>query len=280
MLKTNIIFAVNDSYASKLAVTIISILENNNNENFCFYILSSDFSKKSKQNIEKIKQKYQNWSIKYITPEKALFENLKLNIEYISIETYYRYIIANILINSDKALYLDADLVVNGSLSELYKTDLTGYYCAGVKDSHIEKSGYKTKLGFSDTDLYINAGVLLLNLDMIRQENLVEKLFKNTHELSNTISYQDQDIINITFKNKIKELDSIYNFATINAKEEKDKRNSAIIIHYTGKRKPWHKGCKNKVRKIWFKYNNIYKKIIHKNLLSYMLDKIFFRGLK
>lgn len=278
MSDMNIVFAVNDGYASKLGVAIVSILENNKNEKFNFYILSSDFSEKSQSLIEKIKQKYQNFTIKYIVPDHSLFDDLKLNIEYISIETYYRYVIANVLPRESKALYLDADLVVNGSLTDLYKLNLKDFYCAGVKDSHIEKIDYKAQIGFSDSDLYVNAGVLLLNLSAIRKDNIVGKLFHNTKELADKILYQDQDIINITFKNNIKELDSIFNFATINVKEEKDKRNSAIIIHYTGKRKPWHKGCKNKARKIWLKYNGLYKKIIRKNFLADILDKIFFRG--
>ncbi|MBQ8871108.1 MAG: glycosyltransferase family 8 protein [Alphaproteobacteria bacterium] len=278
MLKTNIVFAVNDGYAEKLGVTVVSILENNKNDNFSFYVLSSDFSEKSKQKLSEIKKKYQNFSIEYIEPDKSLFAGLKLNIEYISIETYYRYIIANILPSADRALYLDADLVVNGSLSELYNTDIGKYYCAGVKDYHIDKIGYKSQIGFSDDDLYINAGVLLLNLEAIRKENLVEKLFENTKIFANSISYQDQDIINITFKGKIRPLDSIFNFATINTKKEKNKRQTAVVIHYTGKRKPWHKGCKNKMRKVWNKYFYIYKKIVGENFLNILFKKLFFRG--
>ncbi|MBE6451253.1 MAG: glycosyltransferase family 8 protein [Alphaproteobacteria bacterium] len=278
MSDMNIVFAVNDEYASKLGVTIVSILENNKDEKFNFFVLSSDFSDNSKQSIDKIKQKYQNWNIKYIVPDNTLFESLKLNIEYISVETYYRYVIANVLPEQSKALYLDADLVVNGSLTDLYNLNLKNRYCAGVKDLHIEKTGYKSQIGFSDTDLYINAGVLLLNLSAIRKDSMVEKLFDNTKKLADKILYQDQDIINITFKNKIKETDSVYNFAASNVKCEKNKRKSAVIIHYTGKRKPWNQACKNKMRKVWFKYNNIYQKIVGENFLINLLKKMFFRG--
>ena len=278
MSDMNIVFAVNDRYASKLGVTIVSILENNKDEKFNFFVLSSDFSDNSKQSIDKIKQKYQNWNIKYIVPDNTLFESLKLNIEYISVETYYRYVIANVLPEQSKALYLDADLVVNGSLTDLYNLNLKNRYCAGVKDLHIEKTGYKSQIGFTDTDLYINAGVLLLNLSAIRKDSMVEKLFDNTKKLADKILYQDQDIINITFKNKIKETDSVYNFAASNVKCEKNKRKSAVIIHYTGKRKPWNQACKNKMRKVWFKYNNIYQKIVGENFLINLLKKMFFRG--
>lgn len=278
MSDMNIVFAVNDGYASKLGVTIVSILENNKDEKFNFFVLSSDFSDNSKQSIDKIKQKYQNWDIKYIVPDNTLFESLKLNIEYISVETYYRYVIANVLPEQSKALYLDADLVVNGSLTDLYNLNLKNRYCAGVKDLHIEKTGYKSQIGFSDTDLYVNAGVLLLNLSAIRKDSMVEKLFDNTKKLADKILYQDQDIINITFKNKIKETDSVYNFAASNVKCEKNKRKSAVIIHYTGKRKPWNQACKNKMRKVWFKYNNIYQKIVGENFLINLLKKMFFRG--
>ena len=44
----DIFFAVNDAYAKQLCVCIVSILENNKNQNIHFHVLSRDFSEKSK----------------------------------------------------------------------------------------------------------------------------------------------------------------------------------------------------------------------------------------
>lgn len=255
----NIFFCVNNAYAEQLLVTIISILENNNMErNIVFHVLSSDFSDKNKTIFKDTLKKYQNFKIKYINIDIKHFDNfdLKNNIKYISVETYYRYIIADIAPNLNKALYLDADLVVNGNLNELYDIDLENNYCAGVKDKFIEETDYKNTLGLSPNETYINAGVLLLNLSRMRKDNVSEKLLSNTNKLAEQIEYQDQDIINITFRGQIKEVDSRYNFTSSNVIREKSKIKEAIIIHYTGPIKPWNENCKHKLRNLWKNYYN------------------------
>lgn len=106
-------------------------------------------------------------------------------------------------------------------------------------------------------EIYINAGVMLLNLGKLRKDHMSIKLLNNTIKLAEQIEYQDQDIINITFRGRIKEVDSKYNFASSNVIREKPKIKEAIIIHYTGPIKPWNNNCKHKLRKLWKKYYNI-----------------------
>ena len=272
----NIFFAVNDSYVDQLLVSIISVLKNNQNIKINFYVLSSDFSKESKLKIDNIRIRYDNWEIQYIVPDVNIFSSFKLNIEYITIETYFRYLIADLVPNLDKCLYLDADLVVNGSLKDLYNTEIEEYYCAGVRDLYIDEINYKNKINFNHTDLYINAGVLLMNLSKIRQDNIVLKLIDNTTFLKDKILFQDQDIINITFKGNIKEIDSIYNFTSSNVKYEKYKRQNAIVIHFTGAQKPWHIGCKHKLKHIWEKYCLINQAIQYPKIkVALLIDEYF-----
>ena len=272
----NIIFAINRNYISQLLCTIVSILENNGG-NIDFYILHSDLSEDDETSFYVLNKKYSNFKLHFISVDNANIKALPVTIDYISQVTYYRYIAAD-LIPAEKALYLDADIVVNGSLENLYKTDIENYCCAGVRDLYIEKIGYKDKIEFSGTDLYVNAGVLLLNLKKLREIKASESLIKNTQEFGCAIEYQDQDIINITFKNKIKEIDSIYNFAAENIAVEPEKISKAVIIHYTGVRKPWLPKCKNKLAKIWNKYNKILKKISNKKIKIGLIIDEFFGG--
>ena len=273
----NIFFAINDKYIKQLCVTIVSILENNKDEFIHFYILSSDLTEKSKNKILKIKKRYQNWDISFINPDINLFKNLKLNLHHISIDTYFRYVIADVAQHIDKALYLDADLIVNGSLKNLYNSPFNDNYCVAVKDSYIEQIDYKKNIGFNDSDLYINAGVLLLNLKKIRENNLSEKFFKYTAELCDIINFQDQDIINIAFKGNIQEIDNIYNFTSADV-ENGDKNIYPVVIHYTGKRKPWLKKCTNELAYLWKKYEKIYDGIPNKKVKVALLIDEFFGG--
>ena len=92
---------------------------------------------------------------------------------------------------------------------------------------------------------------------------MISKLFYNNLQLKDKITYQDQDVINITFKNKILEENSIYNFTGTNVRREKNKRKSAVIIHYTGERKPWMNNCRNKMKFLWRYYNDLVDTLIY-----------------
>lgn len=273
-----IFFAVNEAYTHQLCVAILSIAENNKNSPLNFHILSSNFPETSRHAVQKICTFYPNTTITFHTPDMKRFADLKLNIAHISIETYFRYIIAEMLPSLDKCLYLDADIVVNGSLRPLWEMDLQDNYCIGVKDSWIERKGYKSQIELTNQDLYINAGVILFNLKKIRQDNMIEKLFKNTIDMFDKISYQDQDIINLTFKGHIGEAESIYNFAGENVKYEKSKRKQAVIIHYTGSAKPWHEKCKNKMKHIWLQYAKKEQTMGNKKIKVGLIIDEFFGG--
>ncbi len=264
----NIAFCVNDAYFGQLAVTITSILENNKNSKINFYVFSSDFSDSNKDKIQKIIDYYKNATVTFVDVDRDRFKDLKLNLGYITVESYYRYVIAELLPAVDKIIYMDADIAINGDMSGLWNIDVSDYYSTGAKDLYIEKINHKKKIGFAEYDIYVNSGVMLLNLDKIRKDNMVEKLFTITIESQDVIAYQDQCAINIAFKGGIKEMDSIYNIAGSNRKIEKDKVKDAVIIHYTGSKKPWHKNCTNPLNNIWKKYYDIASNILGEEIID------------
>ncbi len=66
----------------------------------------------------------------------------------------------------DKLLYLDVDLLFNRDIRLLYDTDITGYEYAAARDHYGKYLVYPN---------YVNAGVLLLNMEEIRKTGLLEK---------------------------------------------------------------------------------------------------------
>ncbi|MBQ8459062.1 glycosyltransferase family 8 protein [bacterium] len=251
----SICFCINDLYAQHLCVVLTSILENNPYSNFSFYVITNDITEYNKNKIFSLKNKYNNFEIQYISVDKSIFSNFNITIDYISIETYFRYILANLLPNLDKILYLDVDLVVNGELSSLWNTDIDNYYCAGVEDINFDTNSYKKEISLNDNDIYINAGVILFNLKKIRENKISDKFFEN-QELYNNIKYQDQDIINITLRNNIKKLDYIYNFTTKTSRKFPKLKEKAIIIHYVGPKKPWKDLSLNKLKILYYYYRS------------------------
>lgn len=234
----DIFFAVNDSYCKHVIVTMTSIVVNNPEEDICFHIICNNLSVESKANIEQLKNT--KVQVRFYSVDESRFAKCALSIPHITIETYYRYLIPELVPNLTKVLYLDADVIVKGSLSTLWTTDLEGYCLAGVEDPYIELLCYKEKIGLTNEEIYVNAGVLLLNLQEWRVLDKTKELFSVTEEIGKNLLFQDQDVINLVFRGRIKAVSSLYNFTSRHvANSDQIELDNAIVIHYTGKKKPW-----------------------------------------
>ena len=89
--------------------------------------------------------------------------------------------LASIVPQYKKMLYLDVDIIVNTDLSELYDVNLEGNYYGGVRHPTYylgNWGGHCKLLDIPDLHSYINAGVLLINLEKIREDNLEPILIK------------------------------------------------------------------------------------------------------
>lgn len=128
----------------------------------------------------------------------------------------------------DKILWLDVDTIVLGSLEELWNTDITNVFIAGVLDVPAMKMhAQKSNIIFTK---YINTGVLLMNLKKMREHHIFDKLIKLL--CGPRLEYPDQDALNLVCRPFIKVIDPKYNFGTIvptfpHAIEE------PVIRHYT-----------------------------------------------
>ncbi len=275
MEKISICFCINDLYSQHLGVVLTSILFNNPDNFFDFYIFSSDISEKNKHTLNTLNNNYKNFSLHFINVNTNLFKNIKITIDYISIETYFRYILADLLPNLNKVLYLDVDLVVNGNLQKLWDSDITDFYCAGIDDINFNTKKYKQTIDLDIEDIYINAGVILFNLERIRKNNITKQYFLNNEKYKDKIKYQDQDIINITLKKQIKKIDYIFNFTSRTKKIYKNLAKKAIIIHYVGPKKPWKNFSLNTLKILYYYYLSLspYNKY---NIFIKVLLQIFY----
>lgn len=134
-------------------------------------------------------------------------------------------------IKEDKALWLDMDLIVKDNIDALWDIDLTNYYAAGVIDQGAKTNLMTPNLDI-DKNLYINSGVLLLNLDKIRKDKKDKEL--NDFVNKNKLMYPDQDTINVVFKNNIYFLENKYNSSLFT-----DEASDFKIYHWAGNKENW-----------------------------------------
>lgn len=134
------------------------------------------------------------------------------------------------IVQEEKALWIDLDTVCRGSLEELWDTDISKYYCAGVKDAGAK--GFHTPELDLNYDEYINSGVVLFNIEKIRKDGKQDELIS---EINNTHFYfPDQDAINKVFENNILFLDNKWNSSLFTGESS-----NPIIYHWAGEKKNW-----------------------------------------
>lgn len=244
----NIAFSSDNNYAPYLSISILSILKKNKDIEIHFYILDFGIKENNKKIIEDIIKIY-NKKIKFIPISEKDFSNFPITIYYISSATYARLNIAEYIPNIDKLIYIDVDTLTNGSLKELWNTDINQHALAACKDFFIEIDypEYKSKIGL-ESYCYFNAWVLLINMNRWRSLNVLEKSLKWLDKYKNTIEYQDQDILNGIFKDEVKFINTRFNFTSsecghIKHTKDREIRFPVIIYHYIGPNKFWKEKC-------------------------------------
>lgn len=250
-----IAFTLNDSYAQHCCTAMVSALENNRSEPLDIYVLTDYFSEENRRLFNQALKRYGDDNrLFFITVDDRALKELRLNITYITHHTYYRFLLPTLLPELDRILYLDADLVVDGPLRELWQTPLDGWYCGGVRDTWIEQAEYKFRIGMKRPELYINAGVILMNLARMREEQITERLMQTAREKGQQLDYQDQDVLNLTLRGGIKELPGTYNYMATD--DEMRRERNPVIIHYNGNVKPWstERRCRNSLAPRYFRY--------------------------
>lgn len=248
-----VVWGLDEKYLLPAFVVMHSILKNSNRQYQFYIITADDIMKQVKEYVALLKKEYNNFNVDVKLINGELFKDIKIYNKYLSISTYFRLLISNLITEYEKCIYLDCDVLINGDLAEFFDFDLEDDYIAGVKDCHIiqdtpREREHEKVLGIPSRDKYINAGVLLLNLKKVRKDNLVHKFFA---QMSKENWYEDQDVLNICCYPYIKTLPLKYNLFhfycgnnikllyNLDYKKQDFDFKEPLVIHMGGIWKPW-----------------------------------------
>ena len=148
---------------------------------------------------------------------------------------------AKIFPTTKRILSLDYDVIVKSDISDVWNTDLgEKYLMAGVPERDRTlgyQLGYFNGDDFSSMsnvitkeDLYVNAGVMLLNLAQIRAEKLDDVMLEEVN--NRQYKFPEQDIYNIVCRGRIYPLDNSLNVSRFTYSPMQQK-----IVHYAGEKK-------------------------------------------
>ena len=252
MIKT-IVLAGDRNYTTQLETTIKSILYHNRDVKI--YILNQDIMPDWFRKPRKIARVLGSDIIDVKLPEQAVFQNWKKQ-AHISSIAYARYFIPD-YIQEDTVLYLDCDLLINDKLDSLFEQDVREHYIAAIRDANGQ--------GF-------NTGVLLINNEKWRQENLKERLIEQSIITTKEVEEGrfehfngDQTIFNQVLQDDWLELGRAYNLQVghdvvalyNNWQEHLAFNDKPVVIHFTTYRKPWTTLIANRYRDLWWEFHDL-----------------------
>ena len=267
----NILYIATDSYLPLLGTSILSLLENNDSADI--YILSPDLSEKS-QNI--LRDTASPYNARIYCINIAGFEQFFPSA--MNTSGFHPIVLARLVADKylpkslDTVLYLDCDVIIDGSLKPLLNVPLNKYAFAAVPELCMPDT-QKAYIGLHDKDIYYNAGVVLLNLDYWRHSQMADKCVRYANEMQGRLLYNDQDVLNHCCRGHILRLSHRYNLSPVlhyfprwfirsyqplyyckSAREYRHILRHPAIIHYLGDERPWMKGNHNPYRDRYLHY--------------------------
>lgn len=275
-----ILYCLSGNYIDVFLTSFRSLLINNATTSFNIYI----FHNYQLRDLNELQFKLRKFEKYNINVELIFVDNI-FDLDHlplhghIDISTYYRLLIGKYIPRDvKKIIYLDADVIINGSIDELYFLDLKGK-AIGAVNHNISENNTPIKLisRFKDLNLdkklYFNAGVLLIDYQLWLSADVLKKAQILLKKYSTQLEWWDQDILNIIFVDSIIFISPKWNYIHY-CMNDIELLESPVIYHFAGPSKPWYIFLDVPYKSVFWKYYS--QKLFFKHLDRHRL----FRNIK
>lgn len=241
-----VFFTVDDSYAPWLAVALNSLVRNARSARpYEVIILNEDLTEAHKAALREIAAGNGNVELTFVDMAERIhgIEDLscnKLRADYFTLSIFYRLFIPDMFPCYDKVVYLDADIVVEADVADLFDTEMKGNLIGACQDHSIlgipELETYTSMgMGFPIEE-YINSGMLLMDAAALREHKLAERFLELLDRYHFRTIAPDQDYLNALCHGKILYLAPEWDAMPVEGKAELP---NPKIVHYNLFMKPW-----------------------------------------
>lgn len=189
-------------------------------------------------------------SLRIIECTDPRLRNCALFVEYITIASFFRLLLPELLPDASRCIYLDCDVLVLDDLQKLWAEAGPDAPLCAVRE--IQKEAELLHTAILGTPDYFNSGVLVLNLDLWRAHQYTDACFRLATSGDPRLTLQDQDVLNLIFRDNTCFLDmrwnllgSVFDSRASNVRffsrtEWLRLRDHPGIAHFASKNKPWN----------------------------------------
>lgn len=267
MNSLNLVFCADDNFVMPTLVSADSILKTNENCFFNIFIVTTGISQRNIKAIETFsKQRKNQTKIEIITANEDNLKDCPIKkIDHVSLATYLRILLPSLLPeNIKKVLYIDGDIICVSSIFDFYNADISNKSCSAVRDERNNDEESFSRLEYPKDCGYFNSGVILINLDYWRKNNIQNKTLNYIFGNKEKCLWHDQDSLNVVLAGSVLFADFRYNltqgflFDKTQLKINSDYYNqidraieNPCLIHYCASYKPWHFECNSPIKALW-----------------------------
>lgn len=213
----NVAYSTSDLYSELAATSIASLFENSKDvEKINVYVIDIGISEKHRQDLLDLAVAYGRY-LEFL--EDLNVEDIahtKIDVGRWHISTFSRLFLLHVLPkNMDKIIYIDCDMIIRHSLKSLWEMDMEGTWCMSADDCRGKM--YRKDIGIPMDSIYTNNGLMVIDLNAWRKNDVESKFIEFINEYHGDITYMDQGVLNGVFQplKKVKLLPISYNAQTV-----------------------------------------------------------------
>ena len=254
--RISVLMAVDEQYAAPLLVTVASLLESlRPGVGLNLYVMGSGLRPGTRSRLEG------GWDGR-VRVHWTPLDNPKL--ESLHAYTYPSSPVANLRLvagsslqgDVSKVIYLDADLLIQRDIFELWEQDMQGKIVLAVQDSYIQKLPARCLPAQAEVERpYFNSGVMVIDLEAWRTAEIEQSCLEAARRLAYRTKWLDQHVLNACLAGRWGRLTPVWNkqffldvfpdwqCSPYEEKEFLEARSDPAIIHFCSRTKPWQTFC-------------------------------------
>ncbi|HYW34938.1 MAG TPA: glycosyltransferase [Balneolaceae bacterium] len=247
----HIALACDERYFPGLLATITSILVSSDSGHaYRFHVLDGGIKSESLKFLKDTLSKFKHdTELNVIGVDTSQFDDFP-EFFFDSPMNYARLLLPKLLKNLDKAIYTDVDILHFKDIKNLWSENLPNYSMTVGMEVSIKSLGGEffdyAALDLSKDAPYFNNGLMMMDLNKWRSENISEKVMNFISNHPDQCEFHEQSAMNIILSGDFKLLDKSWNVqshreAFDQIEDFNQLKNFEINFHFVTSSKPWLK---------------------------------------